>query len=168
MRRVVAKVLIATAVVCVAAAGLGYATVYRHERAVDMARQQVAQDGPRIVEQMLSYRVDTMPEDFARAQSLTTDGYRGQLIAQQQAVQQAGATTNEYWTVNAAVLTDPPITADRVSMLLAMQGQRGSDPQDLKFITATVQVEFEKASDGQWRVDNLTVLKKPMMSQAAR
>jgi Mce-associated membrane protein len=168
IRRVVAKVLIATAVVCVAAAGLGYATVYRHERAVDMARQQVAQDGPRIVEQMLSYRVDTMPEDFARAQSLTTDGYRGQLIAQQQAVQQAGATTNEYWTVNAAVLTDPPITADRVSMLLAMQGQRGSDPQDLKFITATVQVEFEKASDGQWRVDNLTVLKKPMMSQAAR
>jgi Mce-associated membrane protein len=168
MRRVVAKAMIATAVVCLAATGLGYATVYRHERAVDVAQQQVAEDGPRIVEQMLSYRVDTMPDDFARAQSLTTDGYRGQLIAQQQAVQEAGATTNEYWTVNAAVLTDPPITPDRVSMLLAMQGQRGTNPQDQKFITATVQVEFEKSSDGQWRVDNLTVLKKPLMGEAGR
>ncbi|PRC50008.1 hypothetical protein C6A85_71770, partial [Mycobacterium sp. ITM-2017-0098] len=42
-----AKVLIAAAVVCVAAAGLGYASVYRHERAVDAARDQIAQEGPR-------------------------------------------------------------------------------------------------------------------------
>ncbi|PRC50007.1 hypothetical protein C6A85_71775, partial [Mycobacterium sp. ITM-2017-0098] len=47
MRRLVAKVLIAAAVVCVAAAGLGYASVYRHERAVDAARDQIAQEGPR-------------------------------------------------------------------------------------------------------------------------
>ena len=53
-------------------------------------------------------------------------------------------------------------------MLLAMQGQRGADPKDLKFITATVRVEFEKSGDGQWRVANLTVLKKPQMNQAGQ
>ncbi len=168
MRRIVAKVMIATAVACVAAVGLGYAVGYRHERAVDTARQQIAQDGPRIVEQMLSYRVDTMPEDFARAQSLTTDSYREQLIAQQQVVQGTGATTNEYWAVNSVVLTNPPVTPDRASMLLAMQGQRGANPDDRRIITATVQVEFEKSADGQWRVANLRVLKKPLMNQTGR
>ncbi|ABM10992.1 RDD family protein [Mycolicibacterium vanbaalenii] len=168
MRRAVATVLVAAAVASVAAVGLGYALVYRHERAVDTAREQVAAQGPRIVEQMLSYGADTIVDDFARAQALTTDGYRPQLISQQQAVQQAGATTNEYWAVNSAVLTDPPVTPDRVSMLLAMQGQRGTDPNDVKFITATVRVDFEKSADGQWRVANLTVLKKPQMNVAGR
>jgi Mce-associated membrane protein len=168
MRRLVAKVLVGAAVVCVAAAGLGYASVYRHERAVDASRDQVAREGPRIVEQMLSYGVDTMAEDFARAQALTTDGYRDQLIAQQQAVQGNSATTNEYWAVNSAVLADPPVTTDRASMLLAMQGQRGSNPQDMKFITATVKVDFEKSADGRWLVANLTVLKRPLMNQAGQ
>ncbi len=45
-----------------------------------------------------------------------------------------------------------------------MQGQRGNEAQDLKFITATVRVAFEKSGDGQWRVANLTVLKKPQMN----
>ncbi|XTP34870.1 RDD family protein [Mycobacterium sp. TJFP1] len=168
MRRTVATVLVAAAVACVVAVGAGYGLVYRHERAVDTAREQVAEQGPRIVEQMLSYGADTIVDDFARAQALTTDGYRPQLISQQQAVQQAGATTNEYWAVNSAVLTDPPVTADRVSMLLAMQGQRGTDPNDVKFITATVRVDFEKSADGQWRVANLTVLKKPQMNVAGQ
>ncbi|QZY46350.1 RDD family protein [Mycolicibacterium austroafricanum] len=168
MRRTVATVLVAAAVASVVAVGLGYALVYRQERAVDTAREQVAEQGPRIVEQMLSYGADTIVDDFARAQALTTDGYRPQLISQQQAVQQAGATTNEYWAVNSAVLTDPPITPDRVSMLLAMQGQRGTNPNDVKFITATVRVDFEKSADGQWRVANLTVLKKPQMNLAGQ
>ncbi|WNG87885.1 RDD family protein [Mycobacterium sp. ITM-2016-00317] len=168
MRRVVAVALIVAAVVSVAVVGLGYALVYRPERAVDTARQQVAEEGPRIVEQVLSYGTDTMIDDFARAQALTTDGYRPQLIAQQQAVQGGGASTNEYWAVNSAVLTDPPVTADRVSMLLALQGQRGTTPEDMKFITATVRVDFEKSADGQWRVANLSVLKKPMMNVAGQ
>ena len=46
-------------------------------------------------------------------------------------------------------------------MLVALQGQRGADPKDLKFITATVRVDFQKSADGHWRVANLTVLKKP-------
>ena len=37
-------------------------------------------------------------------------------------------------------------------MLLALQGQRGDDPNDLKFITATVRVDFDKVADGHWRV----------------
>lgn len=168
MRKLVAQVLVVAAAVCVAAAGLGYASVYRHERAVDAARNQIAREGPRIVEQMLTYGVDTMAEDFARAQALTTDGYRDQLVAQQRAVQGTSATSNEYWAVNSAVLADPPVTTDHASMLLAMQGQRGTNPQDMKFITATVKVDFEKFADGRWRVANLTVLKRPLMNQAGQ
>ncbi len=145
MRRLVAKVLVAAVVVCAAAVAVNYLVVYRHERAVDEARQQVAEQGPRIVEQMLSYGKDTLNDDFARAQALATDSYRPDLVAQQQAVQKAGATTNEYWAVSSAVLSASP---ERAAMLLAMQGQRGSDPKDLRFITATVRVDFEKLGPG--------------------
>lgn len=168
MRRIVAVFLIGVALLCAAAAGLGYLAVYRHERAVDAARAQIADEGPRIVEQMLSYGADTMPADFARAQGLTTDGYREQLIAQQQAAQKAGVTSNEYWAVSSTVLTNPPVTPDQASMLLAMQGQRGDDPKNLKFITATVRVDFDRSGDGQWKVANLTVLKKPQMNPAGQ
>lgn len=164
-RRPVAVVLLAAMLVCAAGVGLSYLVVYRHERAIDAARQQIAEQGPRIIEQMLSYNVDTLQQDFSHAQSLTTDAYRPQLIAQQQAVQQAGASSNEYWAVSSAVLSATP---NQAAMLLAMQGQRGVDPKDLKFITATVRVDFDKSSDGQWRVANLTVLKKPQMNQGGR
>jgi Mce-associated membrane protein len=55
--------------------------------------------------------------------------------------------------------------ADRAAMLLAMQGQRGTNPEDLRFITATVRVDFDKARDGKWRVASLSVLKKPILGQ---
>ena len=168
MRRPVAVTLIAATLLCAAGAGLSYLVVYRHDRANDAARAQIASEGPRIVEQMLSYDVDTLQQDFSHAQSLTTDAYRPQLIAQQQAVQHAGATKNEYWAVSSAVLSTPQETADHMSMLLAMQGQRGTDPKDLKFITATVRVDFDRSRDGQWRVANLTVLKKPQMNTAGQ
>jgi Mce-associated membrane protein len=168
MRRPVAVTLIAATLLCAAGAGLSYLVVYRHDRANDAARAQIASEGPRIVEQMLSYDVDTLQQDFSHAQSLTTDAYRPQLIAQQQAVQRAGATKNEYWAVSSAVLSTPQETADHMSMLLAMQGQRGTDPKDLKFITATVRVDFDRSRDGQWRVANLTVLKKPQMNTAGQ
>jgi Mce-associated membrane protein len=172
IRRVVAGVFIAAAVLCMAAVGVGYALIFRHERAVNEARVQITEQGPRIVEQMLSYDADTLPQDFARAQALTTDGYRPQLIAQQQAVQAAvqkgEATANEYWAVSSTVLTNPEVTPEQASMLMAMQGQRGTNPEDLKFITATVRVDFDKSPDGQWRVANLTVLKKPQMNQAGQ
>jgi Mce-associated membrane protein len=118
-----------------------------------------------MVEKMLSYGTATLKDDFARAQSLATDGYRPQLIAQQQAVQKAGAVANEYWAVSSAVLSASPKQA---SMLVALQGQRGADPQSLKFITATVRVDFERSADGHWHVANLTVLKKPQTNEPAR
>ena len=164
MRRPTAVVLVVATLLSAAAVGLSYLVVYRHDRAVDTARAQIAERGPRIVEQMLSFSVDTLQQDFSRAQSLTTDGYRPQLIAQQQVAQKA-PTTNEYWAVSSTVLSATP---DQASMLMAMQGQRGTDPDDLKFITATVRVDFDKTRDGAWRVANLTVLKKPQMSQAGR
>jgi Mce-associated membrane protein len=168
MRRPAAVALIAATLLCAAGVGLSYLVVYRHDRAVDVAHAQIAAEGPRIIEQMLSYDVDTLQQDFSHAQSLTTDAYRPQLIAQQQAVQKAGATKNEYWAVSSAVLSTPQETADHMSMLLAMQGQRGTDAKDLKFITATVRADFDKSRDGQWRVANLTVLKKPQMNQAGQ
>ena len=161
MRRPAAVALIVATVLCAVAVGLGYLMVYRPERAVDVARQQIAEQGPRIVEQMLSYHSESLQQDFSHAQSLTTAGYRDQLIAQQQLVQQAGATSNEYWAVSSAVLS---ASANKASILVALQGQRGTDPQELKFITATLRVEFEKSADGQWKVANLIVLKKPQMN----
>jgi Mce-associated membrane protein len=161
VRRWAATAMVVATLVCAAAIGLNYWVVYRHERAIDTTREQIAEQGPRIVEQMLSYRKDTLQQDFSRAQELATEGYRPQLIDQQQAVQQSGVASNEYYAVSSAVLSAAP---DRASMLLAMQGQRGADPKDLKFITATVRVDFEKASDGKWLVSNLTVLKKPLMN----
>jgi Mce-associated membrane protein len=168
MHRPTAAVLAAATLLCGAGVGLSYLVVYRHDRAVDAARAQITEQGPRIVEQILSYKVDTLQQDFSNAQSLTTDSYRPQLLAQQQAVQNAGAKTNEYFAVSSAVLPNPPVTPDRASMLVALQGQRGTGANDLKFITATVRADFDKSSDGQWRVANLTVLKKPLMNQAGQ
>lgn len=165
IRRRAAVVLLAAALLCGAAAGLGYWGSYRQELAIQQARTQLADQGPRIVEQLLSYGVDSMDQDFARALTLTTDNYRPQVLEQQQAVHKAGPNTNEYWAVTSAVLPDS--TKTEGTMLLALQGQRGTDPKNLKFLTATVRVDFRKI-DGQWRVDNLTVLTKPQMSGAGQ
>jgi Mce-associated membrane protein len=165
VRRNAAVVFLVAALLCVAGSGLGYQTVYRHDRAVEKTRAEIAEQGPRMVEQMLSYGSATRKDDFARAQALATDGYRSQLISQQEAAQKAGVTANEYWAVSSAVLSAAPKQA---AMLLALQGQRGADAQSLKFITATVRVDFERSGDGHWRVANLTVLKKPMTNEPAR
>lgn len=164
MRRVAAVVLIAAAVSCAAAIALSYLMVYRPQRAVDAARAQIAEQGPKIVEQVLSFKKETLQQDFSRAQQLTTDSYRQRIIAEQQAITQAGPTSNEYFAVSSAVLPMPEPTARSASMLVALQGQRGTDPKDLKFITATLRVDFEKSREGQWRIANLTVLKRPAMN----
>lgn len=164
MRRLTAKVLIAVVTLAALVVAVTYLAVFREQQALDRTRAQIAEQGPRIVEQMLSYGVESIDDDFARAQSLTTDAYRPQLIAQQDAVRKAGATTNEYWAVSSAVLS---ASRDDAAMLLAMQGQRGTKAEELKFITATVRVDFRKIGDN-WRVDNLTVLKAPLMQGAGQ
>ena len=163
VRKIAGAALLAAAVLCAAGSGLGYLQVYRQDRGLEHARTEIAEQGPRIVEQLLSYGSKSVGDDFARAQGLATDGYRPQLVAEQQAVQKSGVTDNEYWAVSSAVLS---VTQDRAAVLLALQGQRGSDPANLKFITATVRADFEK-SNGKWQVAVLTVLKKPLTGQNA-
>jgi Mce-associated membrane protein len=146
----------AAAGLSVLAAGLGYAAVYRHQQSVANARTKIADEGPEIVVDMLSYTVKTAKDDFARAQTLVTDGYRPELTRQQEAVQKTGLVDNDYWVSNSAVLES---SQDRATMLLLLQGQRGVSPKQ-RFVTASLRVDYEK--DGEaWKVANLTVLAAP-------
>ncbi len=156
-RRLAGVVISVTALLGLAATGLGYLTVYRPALAVEQAQQQLAVQGPKIVAQMLSYNVASIDDDFARARGLVTAGYLPQLVAQQDAVRKAGPVDNDYWVTNSTVLTN---TRDRAVMLLLMQGQRGEAPKQ-RLITATLRVDFEKSPAGQWQVANLSVLAKP-------
>ncbi len=160
LRRPVAIGLVATTLLCAVATAAGYLMVYRQDRALDTARAEIAAQGARIVEQILSYAPGTAKDDFARAQSLASEIYRPKLIEQQEALQKAPLVSNEYWTVNGVVLQQPAPTTNTASMLLAMQGQRGGDPNAMRFITATVRADFVKTGD-QWQVQNLSVLTKP-------
>jgi len=155
-RRVAAMAIGAAAGLSVLAAGLGYAAVYRHQQSVANARTQIADEGPEIVVDMLSYTVKTAKDDFARAQTLVTDGYRPELTRQQEAVQKTGLVDNDYWVSNSAVLES---SQNRATMLLLLQGQRGVSPKQ-RFVTASLRVDYEK--DGEaWKVANLTVLAAP-------
>ena len=160
LRRPVAIGLAVTALVCAVATAAGYLAVYRHEQALAAARTELGAQGARIVEQILSYAPQTAEQDFARAQSLASEDYRPQLVDQQEALRKAPLVANEYWAVNSAVLEQPEPTPRSASMLLAMQGQRGNDPKALRFITATVRVDFVKTGD-RWQVQNLSVLTRP-------
>lgn len=166
VRRKLGAVFIAGVVVAVAGAGSTYLTVYRHEQAVDAARTQIADQGLRIVEQILTYNAGSMKDDFARAQSLVTDEYRDQLVQQQQAVEKNAAASNEYWAVTSSVL--PGVTPERATMLLFLQGQRQAQQQELRFITATAKVTFTKEEDGKWRVSDLTVLRGPVLDKGGQ
>jgi Mce-associated membrane protein len=160
VRRPVAIGLVAATLVSAAATAAGYLIVYRHARALGAARTEIAPQGARIVEEILSYSPATAKDDFARAQSLASDVYRPQLVQQQEAVQKAPLVSNQYWAVNGVVLEQPVLTTNTASMLLAMQGQRGSDPNAMRFISATVRADFVKTGD-RWQVQNLSVLTKP-------
>jgi len=146
-----------SAAVCVAGAAMSYAVVYSRDRAIDQTRQQIAIQGPKIVAQMLTYDPKSLHDDFARAQSLATARYRGELAAQQEAVQKGQPVINEYWVTGSSIQTATP---DRATMLLFMQGRRGEGPEQ-RYITATVRVNFAQDADKHWRVDGLTVLTKP-------
>ncbi len=156
----VAVVFLAAALACIMGATVSYLLVYQHDQATDQTRAQVAARGPKIVEQLLSYDPKSLPDDFARAQSLTTDKYREQLVPQQQAVQKGKPVLNAYWVTNSSVLSAWP---HRATMLLFLQGQRGA-PGNERPISATVRVTFAKSA-AQWRVDDLTVVTKPLPAE---
>jgi Mce-associated membrane protein len=157
VRKRVGVALVVAALICLTGAGLG-SWQFCQNRAIAQARQQISVQGPQLVEHVLSYSSESYKDDFKRAQSLVTDAYREQLVHQQQVVLKGGLTTNDYWAVSSAVLN---ADADKATMLIALQGQRGVDPRTLKFITATVRVNFVKSHDGPWQLSNLTVLKRP-------
>ncbi len=157
-RPLAAKALAGIGVLALLGGGLGYFGVFRHENAVANARTEIAEQGPKIVPDVLSYSAASLDDDFARAQGLVTDAYRPQLVAQQDAVRKVTPVVdNEYWVTNSAVLS---ATADDAQMLMLMQGQRGAKPKQ-RFITATVRASFEKSSSGQWQLADLTVIAKP-------
>lgn len=155
-RTPVARLIGAAALLSVVTAGVGYGVVHRQHRALDEARAQIAEEGPGLVSDMLSYTVKTAAEDFTHAQSLVTEGYRPELINQQESVKKNGLVDNDYWVSNSAVLSS---SQDRAAMLLLLQGQRGVAPTQ-RFVTASVRAEYEKQG-GRWLVSNLTVLASP-------
>ncbi len=161
-RRRTAALVLTAAALCAIEAALSYTVVHQQDRATTDARAEIAAQGPRTVEQILSYHPETIQADFDRARSLATDTYRGQLTAQQLAVQKAGPVRNEYWVTNSSVLS---ATQDHATMLFFLQGQRGAAPNQ-RYLTASVRVTFVETGSGPWRVDDLTVVTNPQPIEA--
>ncbi len=161
MPTLAAMIFLAAALLCIAVGAASALVVYQHDRAIDQVRAEIAVQGPKIVEQMLSYDPKSLEQDFAHAQTLVTDNYRERLLAEQQTVQNGKPVPNAYWVINRSVLS---ATADRAIMLLFLQGQRGTESKE-RLISATVRVAFQKSEesgDPRWRVDDLTVVTKPL------
>jgi Mce-associated membrane protein len=157
IRRWTSVAVLTAAAVCLAGAAVSYAVVYSRERATDETVAQIGAQGPKIVAQMLTYDPKTLHDDFAHAQSLATDKYRGKLKEQQDIVEKGTPVINEYWPMDWSVQSAAP---DRATMLLFLQGRRGVAPNE-RYISATLRVNFAKGGDDHWRVDDLTVLTKP-------
>jgi len=163
-RQLALRVVAGLTGVALAGSLLGFYGVFRADKNADRARSEIAEQGPRIVPDVLSYSAGSLDADFKAAQALVTDDYRTQLVAQQDAVRKATPVVdNSYWVTNSAVL--PGVTAEHAQMLLFMQGQRGQAPKQ-RFITATVRASFVKVK-GQWQLSDLNVLTKPVAPQAA-
>ena len=156
-RRRAAALALTAGSLCALEAALSYTVVHQRDRSIADANAEIAERGPRMVEQILSYHPETVQSDFDRARSLTTDTYRGQLAAQQEAVQKAGLVRNEYWVTNSSVQS---ATQGRATMLLFLQGQRGAAPNQ-RYITASVRVTFVESGSAPWRVDDLAVVTDP-------
>jgi uncharacterized RDD family membrane protein YckC len=157
VRKWAMAVVLTATTLCLDGAALSYTVVYLRDRATDQTRAQIATTGPKIAAKMLTYDPSSLHDDFARARSLATDRYRKQLAAQQDVVEKGHPVINEYWVTDSAIQSAAP---DRATMLLFMQGRRGMAP-DVRYITASIRVTFLKGKDGEWRVDDLTVLTKP-------
>jgi len=164
IRRRAAAALSIAVLLCVAGATMSVLAILLPDCASDQTRAAVAAQGPKIVTEMLTYDPRSLPADFARARSLTSDKYRPELVKQQDSVQKGHPVVNEYWVTDSTVLSATP---DRATMLLFMQGHRGGADGE-RFITATVQVAFIKAKDGRWLVDDLHVVTKPKPAQGKK
>ncbi|MEE6176935.1 RDD family protein [Mycobacterium sp. 050134] len=149
-----AALLVLSASVCGCGAAISYGVVREYDRSVADARAQVARQGPRMVEELLTYHPDSVQGDFDRASALATERYRPQLSAQQQAARRAGPVRNECWVTNSSVLTATP---DRVTMLMFLQGERGDAPNE-RYLAASVRVTFVRPGTSAWRIDDFSVV----------
>ncbi|MCV7099159.1 RDD family protein [Mycobacterium palustre] len=149
--------VLGAAAICLGGVAVSYLVAYAPDRASERTQAQIEIQGPKMVAQMLTYDPKTLHDDFARAQSLATDKYRAELVAQQDVVKKGNPVINEYWPTNSSVQS---ATADRATMLVFLEGRRGVGP-DQRYISASVRVDFAKGGDDRWRVDNLSVLTKP-------
>lgn len=165
IRRLAAIVWAGAALLCVVGAASTFVVTYRPDRESDQTRAEIEAQGPKIVTSMLSYEPKTLHEDFARAQSLTTDRYRRELAEQQETVQKGHPVVNEYWVTNKAVLSAQP---RRATMLLFLQGHRGGAAEAERYITATVRVAFVRDANAGWLVDDLAVVTKPKPPKAEK
>ncbi|WP_396932136.1 RDD family protein [Mycolicibacterium sp.] len=157
VRRLATFLVLSVGLLCGFGAAFSYFVVHQHDRAVRDTRTQLAEQGPHIVEKVLSYDPSTLGTDFQKARALVTDNYRSHLVEQQDGVVKSPAVRNEYWATNSSVLT---ATADRATMLVFLQGQRGAAPNQ-RYITATVRAAFVKTNGSEWRLDDLAVVTKP-------
>ncbi|MEO6793180.1 MAG: RDD family protein [Mycobacterium sp.] len=163
IRVVTTAVFVLAAALSVAGAAAAYSVVYQRDHGSDLARTQIARQGPKIVADMLSYDPESLQDDFDRAQSLATEKYREQLVPQQDAIRNAKPVPNFYRVTDASVLSAAP---HRATMLLFLQGQRGPVGKE-RLISATVRVTFAESA-GNWRVDDLTVVSKPLPAEGAK
>lgn len=152
--RATAVVISTATALCGFAAAISYTVVGQQDRATDEASAEISAQGPQLVVQLLSYRPETIQVDFDRARSLASDKYREQLGAMQQAALKVGPQPNEYWVTESSVLAATP---DRATMLMFLQGRRGSPPSQ-RYLAASVRATFVKPVAAQWRVDDLAVL----------
>jgi Mce-associated membrane protein len=162
VRRLVAPVMLTAAALCAVGAAVSYTVVRQQEQAVADTSTQIAAQGPRLVVQILSYHPETLQGDFEHARSLTTDKYRVELSALQQAALKSGPLPNEYWVTRSSVLDATP---GHATMLLFVQGQRGVSP-NLRDIAASLRVTFVKSDRAGWRVDDVAVVTEPQVAEA--
>lgn len=164
VRRLAAAVMLTAASLCAGGGAISYLVVRQDDQSIADAGTRIAAQGPGMVAQILSYRPETIRGDFDYAQSLASDKYREQLAALQQAALKAGPVRNEYWVTDSSVLAS---TADRATMLVFLQGQRGAPPNQ-RYITASVRATFVGSGAARWRVDDLAVVTEPEPPKAQR
>ncbi|OFB35829.1 hypothetical protein BA059_27155 [Mycolicibacterium sp. (ex Dasyatis americana)] len=156
--------VLTAAAFCAGLAATSYSVVGQYDRLVEASRVYVTENGPGMVEQILSYHPDTIAGDFERARALASDDYRAALTVQQQAVQKSGAVVNQYWVAKSSVLAAKP---GEVTMLLFLEGERGVNPGK-RYLSASVRAVFVESGSGEWRIDHLDVVTAPQAGQSTR
>ena len=124
---------------------------------------QIADQGPRIVEQILTYNAGTMKDDFARAQTLVTDDYREQLVQQQQVVrEERGREQRVLGGDELGVAGDPRPRDNAAVPAGSAAGRAAGGPVHHRDHARHVR---EIGRDGTWRVSDLTVLAQPTLNR---